>query len=170
MLAVNAFWWLPGIWLAADQRASDFVLTHPEGVLQRLQQIASTEVAHPVRFDRARACRDLSASCGALLCLAGPSSALAPPGLAGAIWRVRAGRSTSCSRAGTRLRFSRPWPCSRRGSHGRAAQAAAGRPCAAARGSICWAIAGVLLIGVRLIGFPQRIFLASEAPGHDFHA
>ena len=32
VLAVNAFWWLPGIWLASTKGASDFAFAHPEGV------------------------------------------------------------------------------------------------------------------------------------------
>ncbi len=43
VLGVNAFWWLPGIWLSETKGPSDFVLRHPEGVLQRLRQILSTE-------------------------------------------------------------------------------------------------------------------------------
>jgi hypothetical protein len=43
ILAVNAFWWLPGVWLASTKGASDFAFVHPEGVLQRLGQIGSTE-------------------------------------------------------------------------------------------------------------------------------
>jgi hypothetical protein len=43
VLAANAFWWLPGIWLASTKGPSDFAFNHPEGVLQRLGQIASRE-------------------------------------------------------------------------------------------------------------------------------
>ena len=32
VLAVNAFWWLPGIWLASTKGPSDFAFAHPEGV------------------------------------------------------------------------------------------------------------------------------------------
>ncbi len=38
VLAVNAFWWLPGIWLADTLGSSDFAFSHPEGVLLRLFQ------------------------------------------------------------------------------------------------------------------------------------
>ena len=31
VLAVNAFWWLPGFWLACTKGSSDFVFSHPEG-------------------------------------------------------------------------------------------------------------------------------------------
>ena len=40
VLAVNAFWWLPGIWLASTKGESDFTFTHPEGCVT------------PVRGDR----------------------------------------------------------------------------------------------------------------------
>ncbi len=43
VLLVNAFWWLPGIWLASTKGSSDFAFGHPEPVLLRMRQIASTE-------------------------------------------------------------------------------------------------------------------------------
>jgi hypothetical protein len=43
ILALNAFWWLPGIWLASTKGSSDFAFAHPEGVGRRLTQIVSTE-------------------------------------------------------------------------------------------------------------------------------
>ncbi len=43
VLAVNAFWWLPGIWLASTKGPSDFAFAHPEGVLRRLFQIVNME-------------------------------------------------------------------------------------------------------------------------------
>lgn len=43
VLALNAFWWLPGIWLASTKGRSDFAFAHPEGVLLRLLQIVSIE-------------------------------------------------------------------------------------------------------------------------------
>ena len=43
VLAVNAFWWLPGVWLASTKGASDFAFAHPEGVTRRLWQIIATE-------------------------------------------------------------------------------------------------------------------------------
>lgn len=42
-LALNAFWWWPGIVLAATKGESGFAFAHPEGVLQRLKQIFWTE-------------------------------------------------------------------------------------------------------------------------------
>ncbi len=43
VLAVNAFWWYPGIWLASTKGESGFAFAHPEGVGQRLKQIVSNE-------------------------------------------------------------------------------------------------------------------------------
>ena len=44
VLAVNAFWWLPGLWLASTKGASDFAFSHSrESVLARLTQIVTTE-------------------------------------------------------------------------------------------------------------------------------
>lgn len=45
VLAFNAFWWLPGVWLASTKGPSDFVFSHREGIARRLTQIATTEVA-----------------------------------------------------------------------------------------------------------------------------
>lgn len=45
VLAMNAFWWLPGIWLASTKGPSDFVFRHPEGWLVRLWQIVHSEAA-----------------------------------------------------------------------------------------------------------------------------
>jgi hypothetical protein len=43
VLAVNWFWWLPGVWLMETKGPSGFAFAHPEGVLTRLGQIARTE-------------------------------------------------------------------------------------------------------------------------------
>ena len=43
VLAVNAFWWLPGFWLASTKGSSDFVFSHKEGVILRLAQIVEVE-------------------------------------------------------------------------------------------------------------------------------
>ena len=43
VVATNAFWWLPGPWLASTKGPSDFAFVHPEGVIQRLIQIVQTE-------------------------------------------------------------------------------------------------------------------------------
>ena len=43
VLLINAFWWLPGIWLTAVQGPSGFVFAHKEGVMRRLRQIFDNE-------------------------------------------------------------------------------------------------------------------------------
>ena len=43
VLAGNAFWWYPGLWLASTKGPSDFVFRHPEPVASRLWQILSAE-------------------------------------------------------------------------------------------------------------------------------
>jgi hypothetical protein len=43
VLVLNAFWWWPGIWLAATKGESGFAFAHPEGVARRLWQIVGTE-------------------------------------------------------------------------------------------------------------------------------
>ncbi len=43
VLVLNAFWWLPALWLSETKGASDFVFSHPEGVLTRLVGIATNE-------------------------------------------------------------------------------------------------------------------------------
>jgi hypothetical protein len=40
---LNAFWWAPALWLWKTKGPSDFAFHHPEGVMQRLWQIAVTE-------------------------------------------------------------------------------------------------------------------------------
>jgi len=39
VIAVNAFWWWPGIWLASTKGPSGFAFSHPEGVGTRFLQI-----------------------------------------------------------------------------------------------------------------------------------
>lgn len=44
VLAGNAFWWLPGLWLAETKGTSDFAFAHSsEGVVRRLIQIFTVE-------------------------------------------------------------------------------------------------------------------------------
>jgi hypothetical protein len=43
VVALNAFWWLPGVWLAGTKGPSDFAFAHPEGVAVRLRQILTVE-------------------------------------------------------------------------------------------------------------------------------
>ena len=63
VLAVNSFWWLPGVWLASTKGPSDFAFSHPEGVGRRLFQIVSHR-SRRFRASLARgwACRDLFCS------------------------------------------------------------------------------------------------------------
>ena len=42
-LTANAFWWLPGLWLASTKGPSDFAFAHPEGSLTRLLAIWTRE-------------------------------------------------------------------------------------------------------------------------------
>ena len=151
VLALNAFWWLPGIWLAQTKGRSDFVLTHPEGALQRMRQIASTEA--PVE------CILIAAGLPGIYLLwrRTPVFGWAVLGFcaAGFGWGYLAGESRSldflqpgrhtfafftalaCSGGAAIEEFLRRL---RRGESG------------SARLDL-WAIAGALLIGVRLIGF-----------------
>ena len=39
VLLLNAFWWVPGIWLASTKGPSDFAFAHPEGILLRFRKI-----------------------------------------------------------------------------------------------------------------------------------
>ena len=110
VLAVNAFWWLPGIWLASTKGPSDFAFNHPEGVLA------------PAGADRRRP----EAPVQSILLAAGlpglvvadsaPTDRRAGPGrilrrrvCSGATWPGRRGRSISCSPAGIPTRFTRRW-------------------------------------------------------------
>jgi hypothetical protein len=43
VMAVNAFWWWPGIFLASTKGKSDFAFAHPEGVGSRLLHIVTIE-------------------------------------------------------------------------------------------------------------------------------
>ncbi len=50
VLTVNAFWWLPGTWLASTKGESGFTFNHPEGVVRRLVQIVnSAGVESPIQ-------------------------------------------------------------------------------------------------------------------------
>ena len=45
VIGLNAFWWAPGLWLAGTKGPSSFAFAHPEGVMVRLRQIATSEMA-----------------------------------------------------------------------------------------------------------------------------
>ncbi len=152
VLLVNAFWWLPGIWLAGTKGPSDFAFFHAEPVQQRLLQIASSEA--PIE------CVLIAAGLpGIYLFLRRlPIHAWAAVGFAAAGfgWGYLAGASRS-------LDFLQP------GRHtfaffsvlaiagGAALHEALVRLRAAPVGGTrldLWAIAGALLIGIRVVGFP----------------
>lgn len=44
VIFLNAFWWLPGIWLASTKGDSGFAFSHPEGVLVRLLKITDPKL------------------------------------------------------------------------------------------------------------------------------
>jgi hypothetical protein len=79
VLALNAFWWLPALWLSGTKGASDFVFRHPEGALHRIVAIATGEapieailaaLGLPGLFATARRGRGLGAALWGF-CLAG---------------------------------------------------------------------------------------------------
>ena len=156
VLAVNAFWWLPGIWLASTKGASDFAFVHPEGVSRRL--VADRRYAR--RRFRAScwrpACRACSCSAARSDRRAGLCSDSAPPGCSGDTWRRACGPSISCSRAGTPMRSTRRWrspaardstSCCRRlrvGPHG-------------VDHLDRWVMAGLALIGIRIWDIPWPV-------------
>lgn len=43
VLALNAFWWAPALWLSATKGSSDFAFVHPEGSLARISQLFASE-------------------------------------------------------------------------------------------------------------------------------
>lgn len=43
VIALNAFWWYPGLLLSSTKGPSGFAFSHPEGVLRRLGKIVTTE-------------------------------------------------------------------------------------------------------------------------------
>ncbi|WP_337176930.1 hypothetical protein [Paludisphaera sp.] len=43
VMALNAFWWAPVVWLAATKGDSDFAFVHPEGSLARILQLFTSE-------------------------------------------------------------------------------------------------------------------------------
>lgn len=43
VLALNAFWWAPILWLASTKGKSDFAFVHPEGSLARVAQLFTSE-------------------------------------------------------------------------------------------------------------------------------
>ena len=107
VLAVNSFWWLPGVWLASTKGASDFAFYHPEGVAKRLDadplgrgadrgDLAGDGAAGPVP--------DVPAQSRSRAALFWDSQ---PQGCSGAIWPEVRGRLISCNPGGTPMRFIR---------------------------------------------------------------
>jgi hypothetical protein len=152
VLVVNSFWWLPGIWLTETKGPSDFVFKHLEGARQRLRQIVSTEA--PVE------CVLIAAGLPGIYLFVrrAPVHGWAAIGFcaAGFAWGYLAAETRS-------LDFLQP------GRHtyaffsvlavaaGAALHEMLTRLRAAPRGGVRldrWAIAGAVLIGVRLIGYP----------------
>ena len=152
VLLLNSFWWLPGIWLTETKGPSDFVFNHPERVIERLRQIISTEA--PIQ------CVLIAAGLPGIYLFMRRTPVLGWAALgfcaAGFAWGYLAGASRS-------LDFLQP------GRHTYAffsALAMAGgaalhemltRLRAAPRPGVRldrWAIAGALVIGIRLIGYP----------------
>jgi hypothetical protein len=152
VLAVNSFWWLPGVFLAATKGASDFVYTHPEGVVRRFVQIIGSEA--PIESILVGA-----AIPGFILAFRRnpvPGWALVGFCAAGLLWGYLAGESRA-------LDFLQP------GRHTfaffTALSVAAGtgldelltRIRAGARGVDRldrWVVVGVVLIGIRMVGYP----------------
>jgi hypothetical protein len=152
VLTVNAFWWLPGIWLASTKGLSDFAFAHPEGVGRRFLQILVSE--SPIEAVI------IAAGLPGLFILwrRGPTEPWALVGFCGAglFWGYLAGASRS-------LDFLQP------GRHTYAfysALAIAGgvgldelfrRVRVGARGVDhldCWLMVGLVVLGIRLLGFP----------------
>ena len=90
VLAVNAFWWLPGLFLTATKGASDFAYYHPEGALNRFIQIITREPQSRA-FLWERGFRGSSSSSAAIRSAAGHWSVSAAPACSGAIWRANRG-------------------------------------------------------------------------------
>jgi hypothetical protein len=170
VMAVNAFWWLPGIWLAETKGPSDFAFVHPEGVIRRLLQIVSTEA--PIQ--------SILVAAGLLglvvLCRRTPTTGWALVGFcaAGAFWGYLAGGLRS-------LDFLQP------GRHtyalftglaiaGGAGLAEALRRLRAGPGGLDrldhWVAVGLFLVVVRMVGFPGFPLLqslrANFGPGEPF--
>ena len=153
VLAVNAFWWLPGIWLAEHKRTERLRFRHPEGVHAAAASDRQHRSTRRVRLDRRRAARDLH------VLAARSHSRLGGVGFcaAGFGWGYLAGASRS-------LDFLQP------GRHtyafftvlavaggaalARTAHAAARRSPGSATASIVGRSPGAFLIGIRVIGYP----------------
>ena len=150
VLALNAFWWLPAIWLVSTKGGWDLAFDHPEPVLGRLWQIVASE--RPTDRDGALGCgsggrgRACAAPAGARPLASGHSWR---PGFSGATWRGPSGRSTPSSQAGKRTPFTRGGArggiAARRGRRSAPGRAGPG-------GSTDGMALGMVLVGLRLFG------------------
>jgi hypothetical protein len=153
VVAFNAFWWWPGIWLASTKGPSDFAFAHPEGVGARLLQIIT--VAPPMEAIL------IGAGCSGLFLLArriAPEAwALLGFAAAGFFWGYLAGAFRS-------LDFLQP------GRHTYALYTALAIAAGAAIDELRrrlrranggadrldrWILAGAALVGIRVLGFPM---------------
>jgi hypothetical protein len=153
VLAVNAFWWLPGVLLRATRGPSDFgPYTHPEGALRRFVQIIGSEA--PIES----ILLGLGIPGFILIFRRNPVPAWALVGYCGAgmLWGYLAGEIRA-------LDFLQP------GRHtfafytalsvaaGLALDELLGRLRTGPRGVDHldrWVVAGVVLIGIRMVGYP----------------
>lgn len=152
VLAVNSFWWLPGVFLWATRGESAFPYTHPEGAIRRFVQIIGSEA--PIE--------SILLGAGipgfALVFRRSPVAGWALFGFcaAGMLWGYLAGVSRA-------LDFLQP------GRHtfafytalsvagGMALDELLRRIHTGPRGADhldCWVLAGVVLIGIRMVGYP----------------
>ena len=153
VLAVNSFWWLPGVRLASTKGPSDFAFIHPEGVVLRLAKIFTVEASIqsilifagvPALVFGLR--RSLTLGCALVAFCA-----------AGFFWGYLAGGSRE-------LDFLQP------GRHTYACYTALAVACGAGLDELrqrlragqsgadrldLWVLAGAVLIGFRLVGYPQ---------------
>jgi hypothetical protein len=152
VLTVNAFWWLPGIWLAGTKGPSDFAFVHREGVARRLLQIASSEA--PIQTVL------IGTGLLGLVVLTRrapiPAWALFSYAAAGFCWGYLAGglRALDFLQPG---RHTYAFFTALAVSGGAGVGELLGRLRSGPRGADRldrWVIVGLLLVGVRMIGFP----------------
>ncbi len=152
VLAVNAFWWLPGIWLASTKGASDFAFAHPEGVARRFLQIVVSESPIEAVLIAAGMTGAVRLMAARSRPKAGPSSDSAARACSGDTWRGLRARSISCSQGGTPMRFIAGWRLPRV----RDSTNSSGELASVARGVDHldrWLMVGMALLGIRTLGF-----------------
>jgi hypothetical protein len=167
VLALNAFWWAPIIWLASTKGSSDFAFVHPEGSLARITQLFTSEAPAEMIL--------IGLGLPGLIVLAtkglGRGLALAGLAAAGWFWAYTAADFRS-------LDFLQP------GRHtfalysalavaaGAAISAGVARPRARAGGVGVdgvrldrWALVAAVLIGIRILGTPAVASVRARALG-----